>query len=175
MELEIDEILGLPAHPLVVHAVIALVPAAALLTVLAALWPAARRRIGWLAVILAAAALASVWVAQGSGETLEHRVEETSLVEEHTGMGEQLLVPTIALLVGSILVTAVGRRDAHPAVAADLPPAGSRSRGAAVVSVAVAVVALATSGLAVVQVYRIGHSGAKAVWEDTDSGRGDDS
>jgi hypothetical protein len=32
---ELDELLGLPAHPLVVHAVPALVPAAGLLTVVA--------------------------------------------------------------------------------------------------------------------------------------------
>src|SRR5215216_5661837 len=93
MELEIDELLGLPAHPLIVHAVIALVPAAALVTIVAALWPAARRRIGWLGVVLAAAALVSVWMAQGSGEKLEDQVEETQLVEEHTGMGSSSSSP----------------------------------------------------------------------------------
>jgi hypothetical protein len=31
----------------------------------------------------------------------------------------------------------------------------------------VAVVGLATSGFAVVQVFRVGHSGAKAVWDET--------
>jgi hypothetical protein len=37
----------------------------------------------------------------------------------------------------------------------------------------VAVVALATSGFAVVQVFRVGHSGAKAVWDETDEGGGE--
>src|SRR5688572_23754632 len=131
MEVEIDEILGLPAHPLIVHAVIALVPAAAALTVLAALWPAARRRIGWLGVVLAVAALVSVWVAEGSGEKLEDRIEETELVEDHTAIGDQLLLPAIALVAGAVLVTAVGRQRTRPAGAA--------------VSALVAVVALATS------------------------------
>ena len=173
--MEVDEILGLPAHPLIVHAVIALIPAAAILTVVAAVWPAARRRIGWLGVLLSAAAVASVWVAQGSGEQLEDRIEETQLVEDHTEIGETLLWPTLGLLVGSVLVTAVGRRDDRPgAVREPAAPAGSSSaRGATAVGAVVAVHAVVTSGVATVQVFRAGHSGAKAVWDDT--GSGDDS
>ena len=41
-----DEFNGLPIHILLVHAVVVLVPLAALLTMLSAVWPAARRRIG---------------------------------------------------------------------------------------------------------------------------------
>jgi hypothetical protein len=178
MELEIDEILGLPAHPLIVHAVIALIPAAALLTVVAAVWPAARRRIGWLGVLLAVGAVVSVWAAQGSGEKLEDRIEETDLVEEHTEIGDQLLWPTLGLLVGSVLVTAVGRRDGRPAVVREpaAPVGATSTRGATAVGAVVAVIAIATSGVATVQVFRAGHSGAKAVWDDTGSGDdGDDS
>ena len=170
MELEIDELLGLPAHPLIVHAVLALVPAAAILTIVAALWPAARRRIGWVGVLLAAAAVVSVWAAQGSGEKLEDGIEETQLVEDHTEIGEQLLIPTIALLVGSVLVTAYGWRDGRrPAVVRDPAESPVSTRGATVVGVVVAVIAIATSGVATVQVIRAGHSGAKAVWDETGS------
>jgi hypothetical protein len=167
MELEIDEILGLPAHPLIVHAVLALVPGAALLTVVAALWPTARRRIGWLAVLLAALGVCSVWVAQGSGEELEDQVEETHLVEEHTELGDQMLIPAIALLVGAVLVTAVGRQGDRAAPVDDARVGSYATRGASAISVIVAVVALATSGWAVVWVFRAGHSGAKAVWDET--------
>src|SRR5829696_10107261 len=157
--MEIDELLGLPAHPLIVHAV---------LTVVAALWPTARRRIGWLAVVLAALGVFSVWVAQGSGEELEHQVEETHLLEEHTELGDQMLIPAIALLVGAVLVTVVGRQGDRAAPAEAGSPAASYSaRGASAISVIVAVVALATSGFAVLQVFRVGHSGAKAVWDET--------
>jgi uncharacterized membrane protein len=168
MELEIDELLGLPAHPLIVHAVLALVPAAAILTIVAALWPAARRRVGWIGVLLAAAAVVSVWAAQGSGEKLEDRIEETQLVEDHTEIGEQLLTPTITLLVGAVLVTAYGRRDGRrPALIREPTEPAASTRGATVVGVVVAVIAMATSGVATVQVFRAGHSGAKAVWDET--------
>jgi flagellar biosynthesis component FlhA len=168
--MEIDEILGLPAHPIIVHAAVALVPAAAILTVLAALWPSARRRIGWIGVVLAALAVVTVWMAQGSGEELEHKVEESHLVEEHAELGDQMLMPAIAMLVGAVLVTAVGRRPTG--VAADDDDGRDRVgavrvRGASALGVIVAVVAIATSGYAVVQVYRVGHSGAKAVWDET--------
>jgi hypothetical protein len=165
--MEIDELLGLPAHPLIVHAALALVPAAAVLTVVAALWPTARRRIGWLGVVLAALAVFTVWMAQGSGEELEHQVEETHLVEEHTELGDQMLIPAIAMLVGAVLVTAVGRRDGGPARTEESPAGSFSMRGASALSALVAVVGLATSGFAVVQVFRVGHSGAKAVWDET--------
>ncbi len=41
-----DELFGLPAHPLLVHAAVVLVPLAAIGVVLIAFWPAARARLG---------------------------------------------------------------------------------------------------------------------------------
>jgi hypothetical protein len=166
--MEIEELFGLPAHPLIVHAALALVPTAAVLTVVGALWPAAQRRIGWLAVVLAAIAVVTVWLAQGSGEELEHQVDETNLVEEHAELGDQMLIPSIAMLVGAVLVTAAGRRGDGGSRWDDGAGAASYStRGASAVSAVVAVVALAASGFAVIQMARVGHSGAKAVWDDT--------
>src|SRR3954451_8617821 len=160
--MEIDKFLGLPAHPIIVHAAIALVPLAAVLTVLAAFWPAARRRIGWVGVVVAALAVVSVWMAQGSGEELEHKVEESHLVEEHTELGDQMLMPAIAMLVGAVLVTGVGRQGAGAARddddrRDDRDRGESRvgalsARGPSSLSVIVAVVAVAPSGYAVVQV-----------------------
>ena len=165
--MEIDELFGLPAHPLIVHAALALVPAAAVLTVVAAFWPSARRRIGWVGVLLAALAVLTVWMAQGSGEELVHQVDETHLVEEHAELGDQMLIPAIALLVGAVLVTAVGRRGSGVARTDDAPVGAYATQGAGALTVIVAVVALATSGYAVVQVARVGHSGAKAVWDES--------
>ena len=41
-----ETLFGLPAHPLIVHATVVLVPLGALLVLLHAVWPAARRRLG---------------------------------------------------------------------------------------------------------------------------------
>ena len=48
---------GLPLHILIVHAVVVGIPLAALLTVLSAVWPAARRRLGIVTPIVALFAL----------------------------------------------------------------------------------------------------------------------
>ena len=45
---------GLPAHALLVHAIVVLAPLTALLGILCAVWPAARRRFVWLVVAFAA-------------------------------------------------------------------------------------------------------------------------
>src|SRR5690606_37393735 len=47
-------IAGLPLHPLLVHAVVILVPLTALALVLGSLWPAARRRLGIVTPLAAA-------------------------------------------------------------------------------------------------------------------------
>ncbi len=50
-----DEILGLPAHPLLVHGAVVLVPLAAAGVVLIAFWPTARFRLGYAVLAIAAA------------------------------------------------------------------------------------------------------------------------
>ena len=62
-------IFGVPTHPLAVHAAVVLVPLAAIAVVIAALWPAVRRRYGPVVLILATLALVSVPVAKESGES----------------------------------------------------------------------------------------------------------
>ena len=60
------EFQGLPLHVLLVHGVIVLIPLAALLTVLSAVWPAARRRLGIITPLVALAALIAVPVADSA-------------------------------------------------------------------------------------------------------------
>src|SRR3954453_15749986 len=82
---------GLPAHILLVHAVVGLVPVTALLVVLVAVWPAARRRLTWAAAALAVVTLIVVPVTTEAGEWLEHRVERTALLRGHTELGDRML------------------------------------------------------------------------------------
>ena len=51
-------ITGIPAHALLVHAIVVLAPLTALLEMLCAVWPAARRRLVWLVLAFAAVTLA---------------------------------------------------------------------------------------------------------------------
>jgi len=162
---------GLPTHALVVHATVGLVPVAALLAVVVAVWPAARRRYGWLSVVLLAVATVLVPLTTESGESLERRVPHSNLVEEHAELGDSLLnfvLPLLIVTVALVLLARTGQRnkaDGAPGGATSAcPPRPGWLRFA--VPVVAAVTVLLGIG-AVVQVVRIGHSGAKAVWSDT--------
>jgi hypothetical protein len=154
-----DKINGLPAHILLVHAVVVLVPLAALLAVIAIAWPAARRKLGVIVPLCALAGLAFVPLATEAGEWLEEHVKENALVEKHTSLGDGLLPWALLLFV---LATLYWLLDFAPARNWRVPAFATSAAARVVVSVALAAVAV----VSVVQVYRIGDSGAKAAWHD---------
>ena len=59
--MEIEELFGLPAHPLVVHAVVVLLPLAAITAIACAVMPRARRHYAPAALALALAATLASW------------------------------------------------------------------------------------------------------------------
>jgi hypothetical protein len=156
------EINGLPAHILLIHLVVIGIPLAALLTILSALWPAARRRLGIVTPIVALGALIMVPVTTNAGEWLQRRVyinpatEQGQAVLRHVALGDQLLPWAIALFVLAVLAWGLPVLAARPNAAAALASVGAR--------IAVGVVAVAIGAVATVQVYRIGDAGAKAAW-----------
>lgn len=152
---------GLPLHVLVVHAVVVLVPLAVLGTVTMALWPAARRRYGWLVVGLTAVATAVIPLATSSGEDLRDRLATTDLIRQHAQLGDQLLVFVAALLVVSTALVWYDwkqRRGGAPAL--------SRLPGRPT-TVALTVLTVVLAVVSAVQVVRIGDSGARAAWAAT--------
>lgn len=153
--MELDQLFGLPAHPLVVHAAVVLLPLAAIATVVLAFLPRFRRTYGPIVIGLAALATLAVGLAQGSGEELQHKVDRTQLVEEHTEQGEVVLPWAIVLTVASVVVVGVPELlERKP----DLP--GRALTGAALVLALVAGIG------ATYTVIDVGHSGAKATWND---------
>ena len=147
-------VLGLPLHPLVVHAAVVLVPLAALLLIAAAVSLRVRRWAGWLTPAVATIALVLVPLATSSGENLEGSVGDSALVEKHAELGDQLLPWALAVAVLSFALVWWDRRERSL-------PRGGANRGLAVALTVLAVVAGLGAG---VQVALIGHSGAKAVW-----------
>lgn len=156
-----DTVNGLPVHPLVVHAVVVLLPLAALGVVALAVRPSWRGRFGVLVVVIAALATAAIPLATESGESLEHRVGDPG---RHAELGDTLIWFALPLLVAAVALVWLHRRAARPAegTAERSRPARSGALG-----VVVAVLALAVAAANLVQVYRVGDSGAKAVWGDT--------
>lgn len=137
-----DTVAGLPVHVLVVHAVVVGVPVMSLVTVGVA---ARRPPQVWLWLVVAAnTALAAVTlVAKQSGEALERRVG-AELVVEHSALGDRLPWFVGGLVLASVLVALVRRRDG--------------------VGRLVLVLAVVAAVAATVWVVRVGDSGSRAVW-----------
>jgi hypothetical protein len=170
-------VFGLPLHVLVVHAVVVLLPISVLGAIVVTVVPRLRERWGWPAVALAIVATACIPVATSSGEGLEHRLPRTPALETHTHLGDELLpfaaLMTIALL-GLMLIERTRRRSAA-ATESGPSPAGSTTMTASRTSlltgraagVGLACLVLVFAVVSAVQVSRIGDSGARAAWGDT--------
>jgi hypothetical protein len=160
-----DTIAGLPLHALVVHAVVILVPLAALLVIAAAVSGAVRRRAGVVTPLLATAAFGVIPIATQSGEAFFARLNEPAVAEGHTTLGKGLWPWVLAFVVLAWVHWAMARRT--EAVPASEERGATRPRGAVL---AVALLAILASLAATVQVVRVGDSGARAVWEDVVKG-----
>jgi uncharacterized membrane protein len=148
------EIMGLPLHPLVVHAVVVLVPLAALGGIVISAWGAARKRYGWLTVAFALAAAGSTLVAQQAGKSLAATFpRQTAALQTHTTLGTGLLLWVIILFFGTASVMVAQRL---------IDQQNPQGRIALIVG---GVITVVTAVISVVQVARIGHSGSAAVWE----------
>jgi hypothetical protein len=160
---------GLPAHVLFVHFVVVLVPLTALAAVVGAVQPRYARRMGLVLPLLGLVTLGMVPITTHAGEWLESRVGNDALIRKHTELGDGLLPWAMGLFVVTLAVWWLGRRLAQPVeTAADAPSAsgGARWNSPTVLRTTAVVLAVAVSAGAVVDVYRIGESGAKAAWQD---------
>lgn len=187
---------GLPAHIVLVHAIVVLLPLSALLLVATAVWPAARRKLAGINAVLATLTLLLVPVTTNAGEWLQARVDETSLVGNHADLGATALYVALPVAALAVLVWWRAKEQAaHQALSATAPartephvlPSGGTTTlvaapapaptvpirrmhlapASSAVTALVAVAAVLASGAAVYDVYLIGESGARAAWQDS--------
>ncbi len=148
MDSFLDTIDGLPVHAIVVHAAVVLVPLTALGAILMAAVPSFSRRFGPLVVLVGGAAAATCFVAKASGEQLAARV---GLPEQHASVADDMpLVATVLFVL--LLVFWLFDRG--------IPLNRSRPFWLVLLAVALAVMSV----LALWWVFRVGHTGAQAVW-----------
>ncbi len=151
------EVAGLPLHPLVVHAVVVLTPLTALALVLGSLWPAARRRLGIVTPLAALLLVVLVPITVAAGEALAAVAGAQPSVVAHGDYGRMLLPWVIGMLVIATAQWAWFRWGE--------PRVGAHSAGRArLVSIVLAVLAIAAAAGSTVMVVLIGDSGARAVW-----------
>ena len=146
-----DLIGGMPLHPLVVHAVVVLVPLTAIGLLLMAFVPRFSRRLGWLVSLGAAVAAGSAFVAKQAGEAFEARVGTPGF--DHAELGTLMPVFAIGLLAVTVALWLVDR---------SAPAEGPAPRRGLRIAVAILAVLVALGNL--FWVFRVGDSGARSVW-----------
>lgn len=170
-----DTILGLPVHPLVVHATVVFTPMATLLVALCAAIPASRRWLAWPAVAACALACLTVAAAAASGGPLERRVGATAVIRRHSEFAHLLVVWVLAMSVSAlVLAYASWYRDGAPlprrlrlparAVRWLAPPELRASAASPWVTGTATVLCLVTAVGTLVVTILVGHSGAEAAW-----------
>ncbi|MGN9842858.1 DUF2231 domain-containing protein [Nonomuraea sp. H19] len=156
-----DQILGLPAHPLIIHFAVVLTP---LLVGLAAAYTLVARwraYVAWAVVLLSLAAPAAVFAAKESGESLKAAQFSTAngelgaRISTHQSFASPLLLSVLGLAAAALLLV-YATRPARDAIGGD--------RFGRPVTLILSVVTLALAAVAGYYVFRAGDSGARAVW-----------
>lgn len=139
---------GIPAHPLLVHLVVVLLPLTAVAAIVASFWPAAQRKLTFLIPLGAVVGAVAVPITVRAGNDLATKLGNPAFLNDHREFGEKVLPFAIALAVTTLAQWAHLRRP---------DPAGMPRIVLALLVTASAV------GTAVIVVLT-GDSGAQAVW-----------
>jgi uncharacterized membrane protein len=145
---------GLPGHVLLVHFLVVLVPLTALLEIVCAAWPAVRRgQMVWLTLILAIVTLVLTPITTDAGEWLyDMRRHPDAILQQHAERGGLMIYFSIALLVVAVVLVVLRVAERR---------SDNRRLPATII---VAIVALAVGISSIVQLYRVGDTGAQSVW-----------
>ncbi len=153
-----DTTFGLPAHPLLIHAPLVLVPLAAILSALLAFLPSWRHRIGWWAVAALFVVVVTYFAAKQSGEALIEAYERVNGegavdIAEHRDLANAGFVLCLFWLVMTAVLTWFDRAEPLKT------PSANRTGSQVLAGLMTAIAALAT-----VWLIRAGHVGADLVW-----------
>ncbi|MDT7581228.1 MAG: hypothetical protein QOK35_2492 [Pseudonocardiales bacterium] len=159
---------GIPAHPLVVHAVVVLLPLAAVGTLLVVARPVWRQQLGVWVLLLALGGVAAVPVASQTGEQLEHALGGSDLIKIHEGRADTLLIPALIFLALLAATVLTGRRTgvrvdgpgAAHALTGNTGNTATLSRVTLITGILAALAGLIVTGLVV----WIGHAGSAAAY-----------
>jgi uncharacterized membrane protein len=152
----VEKIFGLPAHPLLVHLPVILVPAVAVAAIALAFRNDWRRRFGLSLIVASAVSCVAIFLAKESGEGMFHLMREAPSIHRHETLAKVTVVLT-GLLFWSIVAMVVAQRRGM---------AKPRTRMAVGLSTIAVVLALLT----IVGTIQTGHEGAKVTWQSGQAG-----
>lgn len=163
MFLEISAIMGLPAHALLVHAAVILVPLAAVALALTGWRASWRKQYSLPVALLAVMGAVFAFLAKESGEPLEHSVRTAARAAgtdarfgDHPEQGDTAFFFALLFALAAVAFWAVDRY--HEKLSWP-KRSGSIAYAVALIPAALALITIAVAG----------HSGAKLVWKDVGS------
>jgi hypothetical protein len=160
LAVQIREITGLPAHPLLLHVPVVLIPILSVAAIGLMVRPQWRRRYGVALAVLALVALAFTILTVAAGQAFRDsgQVALTAELEEHARLGEQLRIVMIIFAAAIIFIVSRDQVQSRAGTTRAEPSRHSSvDHGLRAAVTVLAVVAL-------VWVVRTGHEGAKATW-----------
>ncbi len=160
-----ETLFGLPAHSLIVHAPIVLLPIAALATVVLAVRPAWRTRTNWWMVGVLFAVVAMLFLAKNSGEAFEAALQ-SGRVDRHEDLANTTFVLTLLWFVAYTALVGYEffqRRNTPTSAGA----AANAGEPIPAVRYGLAALAALLAVLATIWLIRTGHEGTDVVWGDT--------
>jgi hypothetical protein len=163
-----EEILGIPAHPLIIHAAVVFVPLQVLGALVYAFLPRWRHHVIWAVAALVVVAPGAALLAKLSGDALRARLvrrnevspESLTAIDTHRSYGTMTVYLTAGLSVLMIIMLLAQRAAAKATTSGLLiQPGGSMVLGV-LLSILVVVGAVATG----YYIFKTGDTGAHVVW-----------
>lgn len=156
-----DEFLGVPAHPLAIHAPLVLVPIAAVAAVVFAVRSDWRRRVGWFAPATVFVLVAMLYVARESGEAAKNAENVFGDIDRHQELADTTFVLAIVWLGLTVALTVWDRVGARRVRALSAGVASSPDWIGVALGVVTAVAAIVTT----IWLLRTGHAGSESRWD----------
>lgn len=158
---ELKEIGGLPAHPLLLHVPVVLIPILSGAAIALMVRPDWRRRYGVAVGVLGVVALAFTILAAGAGEAFRESrpIFASSALSEHAELGDQLKA-VMVLFVGALVAFLAADLRGAPSFLSRFARFLHRPGTERFARVAISLLAV----IALVWVVRTGHEGAEVAW-----------
>jgi uncharacterized membrane protein len=151
-----QKLFGIPAHPLLVHLPVVLIPLVGVAAIAIALRRDWRQRFGVTLAVLSAVSCVAVILAKQSGEAMFHYMNQAPAISRHEDLAKVTVVLTGLLFLAIVAMVGAHRRGM----------AKTRSR----LSVALSSVTIVLAIFAIVGTIQTGHEGAKVTWQSGQAG-----
>ena len=176
--MELEKLFGLPAHPLMVHLPVVLIPLSGIIAIVFAFKTAWLDRYGWHLVAITFVGAVGGVLAAGSGEGLAALQRRAGVplqagADDHFELGET--ARNMGLLFFLVVFAVVAVRWYARKQAADIDDGADslwsrlNTKG---VAIAMAVVLVLSAGAATYSISAAGHQGAKLVWDQSSGTQG---